>query len=30
MIHGFVSFTGMVDAADDAIRVAASGLTAAR
>jgi acetyl esterase len=30
MIHGFVSFTGMVDAADDAIRVAASGLNAAR
>ena len=30
MIHGFVSFTGMVDAADDAIRVAASGLEAAR
>jgi acetyl esterase len=30
MIHGFVSFTGMVEAADDAIRVAAAGLDAAR
>jgi len=30
MIHGFVSFTGLVEAADDAIRVAASGLDAAR
>ncbi len=30
MIHGFVSFTGMVEAADDAVRVAASGLDAAR
>ncbi|PSQ13984.1 alpha/beta hydrolase [Halobacteriales archaeon QS_7_69_60] len=28
MIHGFVSFIGMVEAADDAIRVAASGLNA--
>jgi len=30
MIHGFVSFLGMVDAAEDAIRVAAAGLEAAR
>jgi acetyl esterase len=30
MIHGFVSFIGMVEAADDAIRVAASGLNAER
>lgn len=30
MIHGFASFAGMVDAAYDAIRVAASGLEAAR
>ncbi|PSQ40626.1 alpha/beta hydrolase [Halobacteriales archaeon QS_9_68_42] len=30
MIHGFVSFIGMVDAADDAIRVAASELNAER
>ena len=28
MIHGFVSFIGMVEAADDAIQVAASGLNA--
>ena len=28
MIHGFVSFIGMVEAADDAILVAASGLNA--
>jgi acetyl esterase len=30
MIHGFVSFLGMVDAAEDAVRVAAAGLEAAR
>ncbi|WP_254839510.1 alpha/beta hydrolase [Natronomonas marina] len=30
MIHGFISFIGMVEAADDAIRVGASGLDAAR
>lgn len=30
MIHGFVSFTGMVEAADDAIRVGTSGLEATR
>ncbi|MFQ3320331.1 MAG: acetyl esterase, partial [Natronomonas sp.] len=30
MIHSFASFIGMVEAADDAIRVAASGLDAAR
>ncbi|MFT4882957.1 MAG: acetyl esterase [Natronomonas sp.] len=30
MIHGFASFIGMVDAADDAIRAAVSGLEGAR